>query len=218
MAAVAAALVAEYDPAGEVGGAPASAVIAARRVLGNTARVVVVLGRQSLAESADGVVGAAGALLRGLPLARFLPTLRRGNVPRALGFRVGPQAAAGAGDARRRVSAWFIRHWPTLQSRGMDTAAMLTATAEGRLHVLILLGADPLSDFPDRDLARRALTSVGSVIAVDTFLTDSSRHATVVLAAAGYGEKPGSTTNLEGRITHVGQKVVARGTSRSGSG
>jgi len=214
--AVAAALVADHDPTGEeVGGAAASAVIAARRVLGNTARVVVVIGRQSLAESSEGVAAAAAALRRGLPLARFLPALRRGNVRGALDLGLAPGLLPGR-VTLEEGREWYIRHWPKVpEARGMDTAAMLTAAAEGRLHVLILLGADPLADFPDRDLARRALTSVGTVIAVDTLLTDSSRHATVVLAAAGYGEKSGSTTNLEGRVTRLGQKVVARGTARA---
>jgi predicted molibdopterin-dependent oxidoreductase YjgC len=52
------------------------------------------------------------------------------------------------------------------------------------------------------------------VIAVDTFLTESSSRADVVLAAAAFGEQNGSTTNLEGRVSTVAQKVTARGTSR----
>ena len=40
-----------------------------------------------------------------------------------------------------------------------------------------------------------------AIIAVDTFLTDSTAAADVVLAAAAYGEKSGTTTNLEGRVT-----------------
>jgi len=77
-----------------------------------------------------------------------------------------------------------------------------------------LLGADPLSDFPDRDLAQRALAGT-TVIAVDTFLTDSARTAAVVLAAAGFAEKAGTTTNIEGRVSAVSQQVTARGTTRA---
>ena len=80
----------------------------------------------------------------------------------------------------------------------------------------MLLGADPLSDFPDAELARRALAGARRVIAVDTFLTDSAAAADVVLAAAAYGEKSGTTTNLEGRVTTVGQKVSVAGTARPG--
>ncbi len=52
------------------------------------------------------------------------------------------------------------------------------------------------------------------MIAVDTFLTDSAAAADVVLAAAAYGEKSGTTTNLEGRVTTIGKKVSVAGTSR----
>ena len=216
----AAALLAAADPEAEVAGVPAAALVKARRALarardaaGADASVVVILGRQSLAESPAGVVGAAGALLRGLPGVTFLTALRRGNVRGAIDLGLAPGLLPG----RMRLDDgrdWFGSRWSRVPATtGMDTAAMLTAAAEGRIHALVLLGADPLSDFPDRELARRALTSVGSVIAVDTLLTESSRHATVVLAAAGYGEKAGTTTNLEGRVSGLGQKVVAPGTA-----
>ena len=225
---VAAALVADADPTAEVGGVAAEALVAARRVLGvrsqagadasnganqagNVTAPVVIVGRASLAEPADGVVAATGALLQGLPGVRFLPVLRRGNVNGALDMGMAPgllpgRVTLGAGRD------WFAGEWARVPvAAGLDTAGMLNAAAEGRLHTLVLLGADPLSDFPDRDLARRALSAVEHLIAVDTFLTESSRHATVVLPAAGYGEKAGTTTNIEGRVTSLTQKVVVPG-------
>ncbi len=212
--AVAAALVAASPPSDAVAGVPAAAVAAAHAVLRAGAdRVVAVLGRTSLAESGDLAAAAAGALLRGLPGVTFLPVLRRGNVRGALDMGLAPgllPGRVGLDEGR----AWFEQHWGALpDTRGLGTAGMLRAASEGRLHALVLLGADPLADFPDRELARRALTTAGRVIAVDTFLTESSRHATVVLAAAGYGEKEGSTTNIEGRVTRLGKKVVSAGTS-----
>jgi NADH-quinone oxidoreductase subunit G len=82
------------------------------------------------------------------------------------------------------------------------------------VQALLLLGADPMSDFPDRALARRALGGAGFVVAVDLFLTESGRQADVVLAAAGPGEKVGTTTNIEGRVSVLNQKVTAPGTAR----
>ena len=52
------------------------------------------------------------------------------------------------------------------------------------------------------------------VVAIDTFLTASSSRADVVLPAAGWAEKDGTTTNLEGRVTGVSRRVVPKGTSR----
>src|SRR5581483_3565542 len=84
--------------------------------------------------------------------------------------------------------------------------------ADGRLQGLILLGADPLHDHPDRGLAKRALAGAGFILAVDTFLNDSvSDYADVVLPAAAYAERAGTTTNLEGRVARLSQKIVPPG-------
>jgi NADH-quinone oxidoreductase subunit G len=109
---------------------------------------------------------------------------------------------------------WLAAEWGELPERGDDARAVLTAAAEGRLAGLVLLGADPLRDFPDADLARRGVEGAGFVLAVDCFVTDSVRHADVVLPAAGYAEKAGTTTNLEGRVSRLHQKVTAPGTAR----
>jgi NADH-quinone oxidoreductase subunit G len=159
---------------GDVGGVPASQLGAARDLLGDGA--VVVLGRPSLAESAGATVDAAAILSR-LGGVRFLPALRRGNVMGALDMGLAPgvlPGRVGLDDGR----GWFESAWGGVpEERGLDTAAMLQAAADGRLQVLVLLGADPLADFPDRELARRAVAGAGFVVAVDTFLNDSSRSA-----------------------------------------
>jgi NADH-quinone oxidoreductase subunit G len=76
----------------------------------------------------------------------------------------------------------------------------------------VLLGADPLADFPDRALVRAALENVGFVIAVDAFTNASSRNANVFLPVTVWGEKSGSATNLEGRVQRVAQEVTPEGT------
>jgi predicted molibdopterin-dependent oxidoreductase YjgC len=95
-----------------------------------------------------------------------------------------------------------------------DTNAILAAAAAGDIECLILVGADPLADVPDADLARRAFARVKHVIAVDSFVNESSRHAEVFLPAAAYAEKVGTTTNCEGRISDVAQKITTVGTAR----
>ncbi|MGE0140366.1 MAG: NADH-quinone oxidoreductase subunit NuoG [Ilumatobacteraceae bacterium] len=152
--------------------------------------VVVIAGRANLAESADATIQALHALLGAVPGTTVLPAYRRGNVVGALQLGMRP------GDG------------------GLDSQGIVQAAADGKIECLVLVGADPLSDVPDADLARRALAGARRIIAVDTFLNDSSSRADVVLAAAAYGEKTGTTTNLEGRVSTVSQKVTAHGTSR----
>jgi len=212
--AVARALVAATAPSDPVGGVPAAAIARAREVLGAEAGVVVALGRPSLAEPASSTVDAAGVLAAGLPGVTFLPCLRRGNVHGALDMGMAPGVLPGRvslDDGRESFSA----AWGALpQQAGLDAAGILAAADKNRVQVLMLVGADPASDFPDRTLARRALAGVGFTVAVDVVISGSARYADVVLPAAGFGERPGTTTNQEGRVTRLGQKVTAPGTAR----
>jgi predicted molibdopterin-dependent oxidoreductase YjgC len=110
--------------------------------------------------------------------------------------------------------AWFEAAWGGAPAEpGLDTAGILAAAAEGRLQALVLLGADPLSDFPDRELARRALANVPFIVAVDAFPTPSTDLAHVFLPVALAGEKRGTTTNLEGRLLRLARKVTPPGTA-----
>jgi len=179
---------------------------------GDERPVIVILGRPSLAEPADATVAAARAL-RDLPGVRFLSALRRSNVHGGLDLGLAPGFLPGRVtlDAGR---AWFEAAWGGVPAeRGLDTAGILTAAAEGRLEALVLVGADPLSDFPDRDLARRALNTVPFIVAVDAFPTPSTDLAHVFLPVALAGEKRGTTTNLEGRLLRLARKVTPPGTA-----
>ncbi|HEY1636201.1 MAG TPA: NADH-quinone oxidoreductase subunit NuoG [Acidimicrobiales bacterium] len=176
--------------------------------------IVVVLGRPSVAESDDMVDEAAAAMFGAWPEARFLTALRRANVHGALDMGLAPgilPGRVGLDEGR----AWYTAAWGTVpEERGLDTAGMLSAAVEQRVEAMVLLGADPLRDFPDRQLAERGMAAARFVVAVDAFLNESSGQADVVLPAAVYAERPGTTTNLEGRISRLGQKLVGPGVTR----
>src|SRR5690606_25075407 len=155
--------------------------------------VVVVAGRGNLGASEASALAAVQAVLAGLPAGadvRVLPALRRGNVVGALQLGLAPAAA------------------------DRSATATLQAAADGKLELLVLLGADPLSDCPDRELARRGLTGARRVVALDTFLTASSKQADIVLPVAAFGEQSGTTTNLEGRVAPVVPAVTVHATAR----
>jgi len=152
--------------------------------------VVLVAGRSNLAVSDETALAAVRAVLDAVPGVKVLPALRRGNVVGALQLGLAP----------------------------VDTEhgaiATLRAAADGRLDLLVLLGADPINDCPDADLARRALAGARRIISIDTFPSESTKLADLVLPAAGFGEQSGSTTNLEGRVSRLNQKVTVNGTAR----
>jgi NADH-quinone oxidoreductase subunit G len=216
MAEVVRALVGEAGQGKDAGGVDPQALASARSLLAAAdGPVTVVVGRPSLAESADFAVDAAATLLRARPDTRFLPVLRRGNVHGAIDMGLAPGLLPGRVDLDG-ARGWFATVWPGVPARpGLDARGILTAAAEGRLRTLVLLGVDPLADFPDRDLARRALDSGVTVVATDLYLTESSSRAHVVLPAAGATEVDGTTTNVEGRVSALRRRVTPPGTARS---
>ncbi|MBV8950196.1 MAG: NADH-quinone oxidoreductase subunit NuoG [Actinobacteria bacterium] len=185
---------------------------AAAAVRDRTGDVVVVLGRPSLADAPAVVVGAAAALLSA-PNVRFLSALRRGNVHGALDLGLAPGFLPGrvALDGARE---WFASAWGGVPAkRGLDALGILDAARSGRVHGLVLLGADPVADFPDRSLARQGVAGAGFTVAVGAFLNESTKHADVFLPVSLWGEKAGTYTNLEGRVQRAGQKVSPEGTT-----
>ncbi|MGI8984662.1 MAG: NADH-quinone oxidoreductase subunit NuoG [Acidimicrobiales bacterium] len=209
------ALAAERVPSEGAAGVSAADIGAAAEVLGAAESVVVVVGRASLAESGESIADAAGVLAAAMPDATFLPALRRGNVHGALDMGLAPGLLPG------RVSlddgrAWFADAWGQVPAaRGLDAGGILAAAAEGKVQALVLVGADPVSDFPDRALALKAMENAGFTVVVDLFGDNASHaEADVVLPAAGFGERPGTTTNMEGRVSRLGQMVTPPGTAR----
>ncbi len=174
--------------------------------------VVIVVGRGSLAESELLTLEALELAMNAFPAARVLPALRRANVMGALDMGLAPGILPGRvslGEGRE----WFGEAWGTRlpSERGRDARQMMLAAAESQLGAMVLLGADPRRDFPDPHLARGAMDKVGHVVAVDSFLTESAKAADVVLPAAMCSERPGTTTNIEGRVSRLGHKLVPPG-------
>jgi len=188
--------------------------------------VVVVAGRSSYAESGEITAEAVRALAAALPRATFLPALRRGNVFGALDMGLAPGILPGrvsleAGRER------FTAAWGSVPAgAGLSTADILASMAgehdgehEGGtdgagagVRALVLLGADPLSDYPDRAVAEEAFAGGHFVVAVTGHPSESvDAHADVVLPCAVTHERAGTTTNMEGRVSRLGPKLSAPG-------
>ncbi len=176
--------------------------------------VVVAYGRSSLAEDPSFDAAAVSTLAVAWPGARFLPLLRRGNVHGALDMGMAPGILPGR-TSLEGGRAWFVEHWGSVpRARGKAATEVLQSAAEGgpgSVRALVLVGCDPLQDFPDAALAARALAGAEVVVAVAGHPSPALDHADVVLPVAVAHERPGTTTNIEGRVTRLGQKLVPPG-------
>ena len=85
------------------------------------------------------------------PTCASFPALRRGNVHGALGAGLAPGFLPGRvtlDDGRE----WFTEHWGAAprRPRARRRRASSRAAADGKIHVLVLLGADPALRLPRR--------------------------------------------------------------------
>jgi NADH-quinone oxidoreductase subunit G len=176
----------------------------------------VILAGHRLADS-PGAVATAAELAEAVG-ARFGSTCRRANDRGALVGGVHPALLPGGRplsdeDARAQVEvAWggLLRAEP-----GRDTAAILEAAAERRLDMLFLVGVDPLRDFPDAALARRALQNAPHKVIIDIARNDLTPYGDVILPVLPYLEKDGHYTTWEGRSQRLRPVRASQGLGRS---
>jgi NADH-quinone oxidoreductase subunit G len=134
--------------------------------------------------------------------ARFAYATRRANDRGALATGVHPSLLPGGrrfgvDDDRAEVEALW---GPILAAdEGRNWRGILEACAAREVDVLFLIGVDPLRDYPDAALARRALENVPRKVVQSLELGSLAPFADAFLPAAPFLEKDGHVTTWEGR-------------------
>ncbi len=97
------------------------------------------------------------------------------------------------------------RFWnaPRIASeQGLKAVAMFDAIAAGKVRAVWIMGTNPAVSMPDAGKVRSALADCPFVVVSDVMAsTDTMRFAHVKLPAAAWGEKSGTVTNSERRIS-----------------
>ncbi len=85
---------------------------------------------------------------------------------------------------------------------GLKAVDLFQAVGEGRIKAIWIMGTNPAVSLPDSDRVRDALASCPFVVVSDCMReTDTVRFAHVKLPALAWGEKDGTVTNSERRIS-----------------
>jgi assimilatory nitrate reductase catalytic subunit len=85
---------------------------------------------------------------------------------------------------------------------GLKAVELFEAMHAGRIKAVWIMATNPIVSLPDADRAREALERCELVIVSDCVATtDTSAFADVLLPAASWGEKSGTVTNSERRIS-----------------
>ena len=138
------------------------------------------------------------------PDTRFLPALRRANVRGALDMGLAPGPAARPGHASTPAATGSRSSWPQVPRRARPRLPPASSRPPPTAASTCSCCSAPTrsSDFPDHDLAARALAGAGTHRRRRPVRSPpAAGQADVVLPAAGFAEVDGTTTNLEGRVS-----------------
>ena len=110
------------------------------------------------------------------------------------------------------------RFWrsPVVADRpGLKAVDMFRAVGDGRIKALWIMATNPVDSMPEADLVEEAIRNCPFLVVSDVVReTDTVRHACVKLPAAAWGEKDGTTTNSERRISRQRPFLTAPGAAR----
>jgi assimilatory nitrate reductase catalytic subunit len=115
---------------------------------------------------------------------------------------------------RAEVAAlWGVESVPA--KPGKTAVEMFQAAADGEIKLLWIACTNPAQSMPDQGTVRRALQRAEFVIVQEAFATAATcAWADLLLPATTWGEKEGTVTNSERRISRVRAAVPAPGAAR----
>jgi len=120
----------------------------------------------------------------------------------------------GNAEHRAEVAAlWGIDDVPA--TPGKTAVEMFEAAADGQIKALWIACTNPAQSMPNQAMVRRALERAEYVVVQEAFSTTATcRYADLLLPATSWGEKDGTVTNSERRISRVHPAVPAPGEAR----
>jgi NADH-quinone oxidoreductase subunit G len=176
-----------------------------------TGKVVAIVGQASLADAPELAESVAGFVRDQAATPKIMPLVERANTYGALDMGLSPDLLPG----RVAYGAQQLEAWGDLPDEaGRDSMSVIAGLQAEELRAVLLVGADPVGNSHSPSGAAEALEVAEYVVSIDTFLNDSNQFADVILPAAGYAEKEGTVTNLEGRVQKVNEIIPAPGQSR----
>ncbi len=118
-----------------------------------------------------------------------------------------------AGDRAEVAKLWDV---PAIPGRPGKTAVeMFEAIRRGTIKAVWIACTNPAQSLPGQDAVREALAAAELVVLQETYAdTETAPYADVLLPAAGWGEKEGTVTNSERRISRVRAATPPPGEAR----
>jgi assimilatory nitrate reductase catalytic subunit len=119
-------------------------------------------------------------------------------------------------DRAELAAIWNVPIERIPTSRGLAYPDIIEAALSRRIRALWIIGTNPVVSFPNFGVLRQALGDLDFFVVQDGFHpTPTTECADLVLPAGIWGEKEGTYTNTERRVSKVNRAVDPPGDARS---
>ena len=121
-----------------------------------------------------------------------------------------------ARDREELASLWGISAERIPTSRGLAYPDIIEAALAKKIRALWIIATNPIVSFPNLDVLKQGLETLEFLVVQDGFHpTPTSEMAHLVLPAGIWGEKEGTYTNSERRVSKVNCAVKPPGEAKS---
>jgi anaerobic selenocysteine-containing dehydrogenase len=121
-----------------------------------------------------------------------------------------------ADDREALAAIWGVPVERIPSARGLAYPDIIEAARDGRIRALWIIATNPIVSFPNLAALREAFERLEFLVVQDGFHpTPTSEYADLVLPAAIWGEKEGTYTNSERRVSKANRAVDPPGEARS---
>ncbi len=207
-------------------GLKAEEIIAAARLFGN-AKAPLSFWCQGLNQSIHGTANGAALIHLHLATGKIgkpgMGPFSLTGQPNAMGGREtgtmanllpGHRNLADPADRAELAQLWNISALP--EKPGKTAVELFDALADGSVKAIWIACTNPAQSLPDLTKVRAALTKTEFVVVQDAWTdTETTAFADLLLPAATWGEKDGTVTNSERRISRVRAAVPPPGEARA---
>lgn len=122
----------------------------------------------------------------------------------------------GFSDAELRDVAAFWNTANICAGPGLKAVEMFRAIHDGRIKFVWIMATNPAVSMPDAGFVREALARCPTVVVSEAIAdTDTTRLAHIVLPAHAWGEKDGTVTNSERRISRQRNLLAPPGEAKA---
>ena len=120
------------------------------------------------------------------------------------------------GDRAELAALWNIDESRLPVKRGLAYPDIVEATVGKKIRALWIIATNPLVSFPNQDVLKQGLSNLDFLVVQDCYHpTPTTELAHLVLPASVWGEKEGTYTNSERRVSKVNKAVEPPGEARS---